>query len=386
MIKSDDAPILLPDRSIEMIEKDIDIQTLPKKSFWQQKRTLIAFVIMVALLGVIFIASDWQEILRTIREADWKPLPIAVLATFVSYFGVSHSFARVCKLFAIPTGLRELTEIGFISITLNHVVTTGGVAGYSIRYAMMRRYGAKGEDIFAASILHFYLASLVMLGMLPAGVIYLILNADISQGLTIGLSLLSTLLILVFAVGTGLIFSPALRGPLIKGISKLVRRVTRKDIKAFLTRFDRAMISGVDAMRNRAGTLILIMALLVMDWTSSAIALWFCIDAFGPRVSPGTLLAGFTIGIMAGLMSMIPGGLGAQEGSMAGILSFLGTSFEQAVLASILFRIIYTMLPYMISLIFYGPLLHHAEEKYAPSISDVKGARHDAEPWASLDD
>ncbi len=363
-----------------MIEENIDLQTKPKKPFWQQKRTMIAFVLVVTMVGIIFIASDWQEILRTIREADWKPLPMAVLLTFVSYFGVSYSFAWVCKMFAIPTNLRDLTEIGFISITLNHVVTTGGVAGYSVRYALMRRHGAKGEDIFAASILHFYLTSLIMLGMLPAGVIYLILNADISQALTIALSLFSVLLILAFAVGTGLIFSPALRSPLLRGVNKLAHRFTRWEVEPTLTSFDRAMRRGVDGMRDRAGLMILVMALLVMDWSSCTAALWFCIDAFGPHVSPGTLLAGFTIGLMAALISMIPGGLGVQEGSMAGILSLLGTSFEQAVLASILFRIIYTLLPYLVSLIFYGRHLRLPEEKYAPISKEKQGAYPDAKP------
>jgi uncharacterized membrane protein YbhN (UPF0104 family) len=71
----------------------------------------------------------------------------------------------------------------------------------------------------------------------------------------------------------------------------------------------------------------------------------------------GTLLSGFGIGVSAGNISMIPGGLGIQEASMAGVYSILGTPFAQAVLASILFRVVYDFVPFLLSLALYGWLL-----------------------------
>jgi uncharacterized membrane protein YbhN (UPF0104 family) len=55
---------------------------------------------------------------------------------------------------------------------------------------------------------------------------------------------------------------------------------------------------------------------------------------------------------------MVPGGFGVQEASMAGIYALLGVSFEMAVLASILFRVVYDFTPFLISLFFYRHLLH----------------------------
>lgn len=42
---------------------------------------------------------------------------------------------------------------------------------------------------------------------------------------------------------------------------------------------------------------------------------------------------------------------------MAGILALLGVSFHRAVLASVLFRLVYFVLPYLVSLAFYWRLL-----------------------------
>jgi len=78
------------------------------------------------------------------------------------------------------------------------------------------------------------------------------------------------------------------------------------------------------------------------------------------------LLTGFTLGITAGAVSMVPGGLGIQDGSMAGLYALLGVPLQKAVLASILFRLVYYLVPYLVSLIFYGRLLRQVGRTNTP--------------------
>ena len=52
------------------------------------------------------------------------------------------------------------------------------------------------------------------------------------------------------------------------------------------------------------------------------------------------------------MVSMIPGGLGIVEGSMAGIFYLFGVPLEQATLASVLFRVIYYLVPFALSALF----------------------------------
>ena len=103
----------------------------------------------------------------------------------------------------------------------------------------------------------------------------------------------------------------------------------------------------------------------------SAAALWFCFYALGYLLNFGDLIAGFVIGIVSGVLSMIPGGLGIQEGSMAGIFTLLGSTFEQAILASILFRVVYYILPYIVSLVLTYWLLHTKEDREV--VPEVEG-------------
>lgn len=145
-----------------------------------------------------------------------------------------------------------------------------------------------------------------------------------------------------------------------------LRQLTRRDFGAALDDFDATMARGVGMVRTRPLLLAFMVALVVIDWGACVAALWFCFDALGDPISPGVLLTGFALGVTAGVLSMVPGGLGVQEGSMSGLYALLGVPLQKAVLASILFRVVYYLIPYLVSLGFYWRLLRqvgHATPK-----------------------
>jgi phosphatidylglycerol lysyltransferase len=90
--------------------------------------------------------------------------------------------------------------------------------------------------------------------------------------------------------------------------------------------------------------------------------------AFGFRalaipVHLGVLVTGFNFGITLTVISFIPGDLGVQEASIAGILAIFGVPFSQGVLGSMLFRVLYYFVPFIFSLGFYWSLLRETRKK-----------------------
>ena len=69
------------------------------------------------------------------------------------------------------------------------------------------------------------------------------------------------------------------------------------------------------------------------------------------------LLAGYGIGLAIGMVSLIPGGLGVQEGSMAGVYAFLGIPLSDAVAVATLFRAVHFFVPFLASLILYREMV-----------------------------
>jgi uncharacterized protein (TIRG00374 family) len=323
---------------------------------------------------------------KVLSQTSWQPLPFAILTTLISYFCISYSFGRVSKLLGIRMSLRDLTSVGFVSTVLNHVITSGGAAGYSVRILLMNRPGVSVKDVLTASILHYYLTSLVMIAMLPIGIAYIILHASISQAASIALSFIAFMALVTAAFATSLIFWSSVRRKALTFLTKVARKLIHRDIGPTLANFDTTMTRSVKDIRRQPRKLILIMTLVIIDWATSATTLWFCFRALDTTVNVGELISGFVIGIAAGIISLIPGGLGVQEASMAGVFSLVGISFQRAALASILFRVVYLMTPYVVSLVFYYRLLRTRKEQPILNDLEVEHAHPDSESWVPPND
>ncbi|MFN2149015.1 MAG: flippase-like domain-containing protein [Anaerolineales bacterium] len=341
------------------------------------RRLLPGLIVFIALLGLVFIIIDWQQIRTAILQASWQLIPYALAATALSYLCISLSFAWVSKLLGVKMTLRDLTLVGFTSTVLNHVVSSGGAAGYSVRFALMHRHGVAMRDVLAVSFFHFYLTSLVMIAMLPVGLLYLVQHVALQPGTAALLAVLAGVVILATLLLTLVLFSLRLRQYLIRGFIRLVRRFTKRDLEPSLMRLDETLAQGVSAMRQQPISILIVLTLVIIDWSASAATLWLSFRSLGIALMLGQVITGFVIGIVAGVASMIPGGLGVQEGSMAGIFALLGVSFDRAVLASVLFRVIYFFVPYLISLTLYRGLLRQASE-VIPEVLEVEHANPDA--------
>jgi uncharacterized protein (TIRG00374 family) len=84
--------------------------------------------------------------------------------------------------------------------------------------------------------------------------------------------------------------------------------------------------------------------------------MYFCFRAFNYHIPVNFLIIGFSIGQIIGILSMIPGGAGTMEGSMALVFVALGIPLETALSSIILFRLSFYILPFFMSLPLYFSL------------------------------
>jgi glycosyltransferase 2 family protein len=333
-------------------------QSKPSHTRW-----ITAFILTITLVGVLVVASDWQKMWLVLSEADWRYIPLGLVFTFLSYGFYSYGYAIVAQMLDIPMRKRELAEVCFISSVVNHVLTTGGVVGYSLRYLLMRMYRVSFKDVLSSSMFHVYLTSLDMLTFLPLSFIYLIDNASVPRSIEVALGMMTLIFALILILTTSLFIFPAVRQPIINILSFLGRKILRRDYSPWLTQLNDSLTSGTLAIRRRPSLLAWIMFLTLADFICSIAVMGIIFIALGSPISVGILVSGYVIGIMAGLLSMVPGGFGIQEASMAGVYALLGVPLEQAILAAILFRVIYYLVPYFCILPFYNRLVFQAKQQ-----------------------
>ncbi len=326
-------------------------------------RLVTVILLVIALVGVALIVSDWKNMAPVLARSDWRFIPLVLLFTVFSYLAYSYAYALVSRLMGIQMGRRELAEVCFITVIVNHFVSLGGTVGWSLRYLMMKMYGVSFKDTLASSLLHYFLISSMMLAFTPVAFIYLLLHATVPLGVAILLGIMTVLFVLVLLLVIGLLVFPGRRRPFIHFLARLGWRILRRDFEPWLDQLDEALTRATQTIHGEPMQLVWLLLLALADFISSIVAFGFCLDALGPAASAGALLSGYVLGIMAGVISMVPGGFGIQEGSMAGIYVLLGVRFEQALLASIIFRFIFYLLPYLLILLVYNRLLRQAKQQ-----------------------
>ncbi len=320
-----------------------------------QQRLITAGVVILALVGVLVVLLDWREVTLVLRRAQWEWIPLTLLFTTVSYYCLSHSFALINESFGIAMGKRDLMWMGFVSSAM--IAAVGGLAGHAVRVLLMARRGLAASEVMAPSLFHGYIESLAFFALIPGGLIYLLLTHPLSPGVAVWLSVGTGILGAAFAMTAVVFFFRPARMVALWVVRVFMRLVARRDITMALFNFEATLNRGLREVRRRPQSLILPVSLIIADRILRVAVIWFCFQALGSDVELGVTVTGFAIGVAAGVMSMVPGGIGVQEGSIVGTYHLLGVPLEEAVLLSILFRAIYYMIPFGISLGFYRKLM-----------------------------
>jgi uncharacterized protein (TIRG00374 family) len=315
----------------------------------RQRKIIAITVVVFVLLAVLIVVLDWNQVHQIIGKARWQLTLAALLFTIISYFCLSFGYVLVNRVFGIGTGWWKLFEIGIVSSTLNNILGFAGAAGHSLRVQLVKGKEIDAGEVLAASIFHSYLNNVMLLLMLALGLLTLLFSHIVYGGSAVGLGLISAILVVSLMVSTAIIFIPWLKSRLLHFTKTVWHFFTHRDITQFLTDLDHGLTRGLVTLKGRPWELALLLGTMASVWAFQAVALWFCFGALGNAPNLGVLLSGFGIGLSAGNLSMVPGGLGVQEASMAGIYALLGMSFAQAALVAILFCVVYDFVSFFIS-------------------------------------
>jgi uncharacterized protein (TIRG00374 family) len=165
------------------------------------------------------------------------------------------------------------------------------------------------------------------------------------------------MLVLAIVIATAVVFVGPIRSAVLRILNRLWHLFRRRNSTSFLSDLDAALTLGAAKVRSHPSALALPLGSMLANLVFTVVSLWFCFAAIGNQLGPGVLVIGFVIGVSAGNLSMVPGGLGVQEASMAGMYALFGVPFAQAVLAAVLFRVVYDFIPFFVSLAMYRTLL-----------------------------
>lgn len=307
------------------------------------------------VVALLFAMGDAREFLAVLRDVRPAPLAIALALTVASY-ALFHAtvlaYARASHT-ALPAWRSFPTT--WVSHAVNNLVSSGGVGGTTIRVIGYSRLGATPGAAAAVSVMATLAGDLVVVAGILTG-----LSIVAAQGRIPITTLWWTGGGLVAMVAGWIAMHLALRDPARRGaVNARFERIASR----IATRLGPRLGGGEAVAAFRADASATIGAVLahptstlpplactIADFLVRAAVLGSAFAAVGHPLPASIVLTGFLIGIAAGAASLIPGGLGALEGTMGAVFVWMDVPLPVVAAAIVVFRFCFYVAPLPIAL------------------------------------
>jgi uncharacterized protein (TIRG00374 family) len=315
-------------------------------------KIIINVITILALLVLIYVS--WPQITEGLKEiggAKWSIIALMIPLQIFNFFAVgmiyytyfSNHHHRVTKKNMFKVAL----ELNFV----NHVFPSGGVAGFTYLGYRMKHYGVPVSRTTLAQSLRFALTFISFLILLFFG-LFMLSFGDSSSGVTlfIGLSiafltLFGTLLGIFIISDEGRIkaftaFLPKLINAVLKPFKK--KRNNTIDVDKVEHLFGELHSDYKELLKDRKKLKYPFMWALLVN-ISEVLTIYLAYLALGQVVNPGAVILAYSVASFAGLVSVLPGGIGVYETLMTTTLAASGVPKALALSATLIYRI-FTMI------------------------------------------
>lgn len=283
---------------------------------WRFRAVVWSTVLSAAGYLLFSMLSGWREVLSAILEVGLYGVAALLSLSLTNYV---LRFAR-WQLYLQSLGHRVQARLSLsIYVAGFALTTTPGKAGEMFRGVLLKRRGIPYPDTFAA-FLSERLSDLVAVVLLT--LLGLFVYPDARPLIYIGAFLCAGLLFFLSS-------KPAL------SMLQRTRSGAPQRPRIFGHLFD--MLS--QAQRCHRKSVFLIATLLSLaGWAAEALGLYLILNWINADISLAFAMFVFAISMLAGALTLTPGGLGSTEGVMAGLLIWNGVIASDAVAATLLIR------------------------------------------------
>jgi uncharacterized protein (TIRG00374 family) len=331
---------------------------------------IFIFLAVAVLVGV----SDIRKILRLSAKLDPYFLGLSFSAAFGSYLLIAFSLKKILELMDIRLSFFEIFNIAWVSTSINYVLSAGGIGGFTARVYLLKKRGVSYSETIVVSIIHSFIMNMILMLFVLIGFASLIAHKQMGPYNFIVSSFLIFFALYITYLAFKSVVNREFRESWIDRIARWVNSLhpyfSKKQgnliARGVLASFKAEFNQGMELMGLRRGELKAPVLYVFLDWIGCLFTLYFCFLAIHYFIRPEVLVVGFAVGLFASILSLIPGGLGVMEGSMAAVYYSLMVPLEEAIVAVILYRLIYYVFPFLTSLLLYRSLFKEARISVKP--------------------
>lgn len=334
----------------------------------------------LALLVGLMSYAGFRELTEEASALPPGALVGPLLFSFLSYVAMARSYqgiadAAECRL-PFPAWLR----ITFVSNTVNYVVTSGGLSGFAVRMYLLGQHGVRSGRAVLISLVQTFLTNFTLLFFILGGFVTLVVREQLQGGALLAAAGALVAFASLLALGLVLVVNRRLRRLALFQVARLAHRVGRRIAPSRtpritrLWKFQHNLDEGLHFLIERKAGMRSPTFWICFDWVLTGGVLWAAFHAVQYPLPFSTVMVGFGVGIFFSLVSFVPGGLGVMDASMSGVFMHFGAPRDKAVLAVLIFRLCYQLLPLLISVFLAHGIFRKALQGDVPTTDSLDDA------------
>lgn len=327
-------------------------------------------ITFVALSVLIFISrSQIGDAFREMADLNFFWLFMIIPLQLVNYTSVANYYRSYLKGLGEKVAFKPLFKIALEMNFVNNVFPSGGVSGFGYFGVRMKAEGVPASKATLTQVMRHTLTFVSFIVYLSLALLILSLFGDASRFMV----LISSSIISIILVGTGLMLYIISNSSRIKAFMAFLPKAVNKIFNIF-RKHKRATIN-IERIENLFEQLHDDYLYVKKDWRhlrrpfmwtmfmnlTELLTIAVVYYAFGSSVNFGALIIAYAVANIAGLIAILPGGVGVYEGLMTAVLAGAGIPKALALSATLVYRILSMSIFLPIGFIFYQMALRRGD-------------------------
>ncbi len=341
------------------------------KSFRSVKFWVNVITIMALVLLVIFARDQVIEAFKTFARLNLLWLLLIIPLQIMNHFSVARFYKSYLRTLGEELSTRELFKVSLEMNFVNNVFPSGGVSGFGYLGLRLKKLGVRGSKSTLLQTSRHILTFMSFIIYLFIALILLSIFGSASRFIILIASSLSSIIIFL-AVGFVFVVSDEAR---IKQFTAALPRLVNQILHAFhLSRKPVINIERIEALfgdlhrdyvhvrKNWKDLRYPFIWTMMMNLTE-ILTIFVVYLSFAQIVNPGAIIISYAVANVAGLVAVLPGGVGVYEGLMTGVMASAGVDEALALSATLVYRVSNMGIFLPIGYFFYERALKEGEQK-----------------------
>jgi len=330
-------------------------------------KLVLTIVTSLALVGLLYAAR--QQVFDTFNNLgkvnSWALLTIPLLQG-LSYHSHAKLYQGLFQMLGERFRYRSMYRLALELNFVNNVFPSAGVSGFSYIGVRMKPEGINAGQTTLVQMMRFALVFISFQVMLFSGLLMLAIGGQVSR-LTILIS--SSLATLVLIMTLAIIFIVGSRKRIygfITYITMVVNRVIHvirpkhpETISiARVTKVLEDLHENYEVLKANYKQLKMPLSYALLANFTEVATIYVVYVAFGHLVNPGAVIIAYAVANFAGIMSVLPGGVGIYEALMTAVMASAGVPAGISLPVTVMYRVINMLIQLPTGYYFYYKSLH----------------------------